>query len=242
VHYAGTACIKGPDTRSPHEAPMQLAEAFKIAFDIHGNQRDRGGDPYLFHVVRVAMSMKTDEERAAALLHDTVEASATLEAQVDLVRKIRLHFGEAVSKTVLRLTRTEFEPYMDYIRRLSTDKLAVKVKLADLADNMREERLAKLPDVEADQLRAKYGPAYLFLGGDIRIEAFGAEKTLEERERAARESFEQGRKPFPEHCCAECHGPLDGAYLKHTPAHDAIVCSKCFSTNTAEMPPVQPRD
>lgn len=221
---------------------MQLAEAFKIAFDIHGNQRDRSGEPYLFHVARVAMSMKTDEERAVALLHDTVEASATLEAQVDLVRRIRLHFGEVVSKTVLRLTRTEFEPYMDYIRRLSTDKLAVKVKLADLSDNMREERLARLPDVEADELRAKYGPAYLFLGGDIRIEAYGEEKTAEERERAARESLEQGRKPFPEQCCAECHGPLDGAYLKRSPGRDAIVCSKCFSGTVTEMPSTQPRD
>lgn len=208
---------------------MQLVEAFKLAFEIHGNQRDKGGDPYLFHVLRVAMAMKTDEERAAALLHDAVEASATLEAQVDLVRKIRLHFGDGICKTVLRLTRTQFEPYMDYIRRLSTDRMAVKVKLADLLDNMREERLAKLPDLEADHLRAKYGPAYLFLGGDIKIEAYGAEQTAAERERVARESYLQERKPFPEQCCAECHGPLDGAYLKRTETRDAIVCSKCFS-------------
>jgi len=220
---------------------MQLVEAFKLAFEIHGNQRDKGGDPYLFHVLRVAMAMRTDEERAVALLHDTVESSATLEAQVDLVRKIRLHFGEAISKTVLRLTRTEFEPYMDYIRRLSTDRMAVKVKLADLLDNLREERLAKLPDMEADQLRSKYGPAYLFLGGDIKIEAYGVEQTAEERERAARESYLRARKPFPEQCCAECHGPLDGAYLKRTETRDAIVCSKCFSPSSASEQHTPPK-
>src|SRR5215469_9017285 len=101
---------------------MQLAEAFRLAFEIHGNQRDKGGDPYLFHVMRVAMSMKTDEERVVALLHDSVGSTPTLEGQVDLVRKVRLHFGDATAKTVLRLTRNDLEAYMDYIRRLSTDK------------------------------------------------------------------------------------------------------------------------
>lgn len=219
---------------------MQLVEAFRIAFDIHGNQRDKGGEPYLFHVVRVATAMKTDEERAVALLHDSLKYSPTLESQVDLLRKIRLHFGDAVSKTVLRLTQTEYEPYMDYIRRLSSNRMAVKVKLADLFDNLREERLARLPDVDADWLRAKYGPAYLFLGGDIKIEAFGAEQTSNERDQATRNTLAQPRRPFPEQCCAECHGPLDGAYLKRTETRDAIVCSKCFSTDMSSTP-MQPR-
>lgn len=219
-------------------AVMQLVEAFKLAFEIHGNQRDKGGDPYLFHVMRVTMSMKSDEERVVALLHDSVASTPTLEGQVDLVRKVRLHFGDTTAKTVLRLTRNELESYMDYIRRLSTDKLAVTVKLADLEDNMREERLAKLPDVEAERLRAMYGPAYLFLGGDMKIEAYGPEQTPAEREHGMRESMSQPRRPFPDQCCAECHGPLDGAFMKRTAEGGVVVCSKCFSpsANVVEMP------
>lgn len=217
---------------------MQLVEAFRLAFEIHGNQRDKAGAPYLFHVMRVAMAMKTDEERAAALLHDVVASTPTLEAQMEVVRRIRLHFGADFTKTILRLTRNEDEAYMDYIRRLSTDKLAVKVKLADLTDDLLEERLAKLPDVEADRLRAKYGPAFLFLGGDMKIEAFGPEHTPAEREQAMEDSMALPRRSFPEQCCAECHGPLDGAFLKRTEEGGAVVCSKCFrpSAKVVEMP------
>jgi hypothetical protein len=215
---------------------MQLVEAFRLAFDVHGNERDRAGEPYLFHVVRVAMAMRTDEERVVALLHDAVSSVVTLEGQVELVRKLRLHFGDAITKTVLSLTWNEYDPYMDYIRRLSANRMAVKVKLADLADNMREEWLAKLPDMEADSLRTRYGPAYLFLGGDIKIEAYGPEQTPEERARAMEEAYGKPMRPFPDHCCAECHGPLDGAYLKRTATGGTIVCSKCFSPDLSPAP------
>ena len=217
---------------------MQLVEAFRLAFEIHGNQRDKSGAPYLFHVMRVAMAMKTDEERAAAILHDAVASAPTLEGQIELVRKIRMHFGAEFTRTVLRLTRNADEIYMDYIRRLSTDKLAVKVKLADLADDLLEERMAKLSDNEADRLRAKYGPAFLFLGGDMKIEAFGPEQTPAEREQAMENSMALPRRSFPEQCCAECHGPLDGAYLKRTEEGGAVVCSKCFQpgAKVLEMP------
>lgn len=219
-------------------ASMQLVEAFKLAFEIHGNQRDKTGAPYLFHVMRVAMAMKTDEERAVALLHDAVASTPTLDGQVELARKIRVHFGGEVLKTVLRLTRNEHEPYMDYIRRLSIDKLAVKVKLADLDDNMLEERLSRLPDSEADRLRAMYGPAYLYLGGDMKIEAYGPEQTPAEREQAIEDSMALPRRTFPEQCCAECHGPLDGAFLKRGAEGATVVCSKCFlpDRNIVEMP------
>ncbi|SRR5579875_444336 len=217
---------------------MQLMEAFRLAFEIHGNQRDRAGAPYLFHVMRVAMSMKTDEERALALLHDAIVSTPTLEAQMEVVRRIRMHYGAEFTKTVLRLTRNEDEPYMDYIRRLSVDRLAVRVKLADLADDLLDERLAKLPDVEADRLRAMYGPAFLFLGGDMKIEAFGPEHTPAEREQAIEETMARPRRSFPEQCCAQCFGPLDGAFVNRTQEGVVVVCSKCFrpTAKVVEMP------
>jgi hypothetical protein len=52
---------------------------------------------------------------------------------------------------------------MDYIRRLSTNPLAVKVKFADLADNRRRERLRKLPREESNRLFDKYEQAWLLL-------------------------------------------------------------------------------
>lgn len=138
---------------------LSLKEAFRIAVEVHGDQRDKAGEPYLFHVMRVAMAMDTDEERVVAILHDVIEDyDDTMETMAD----INEAYGQDILSTVELLTRNK--PYLDYIRRLSTNPLAVKVKLADLRDNMDGDRLRKLPTKEeAARLYKKYREAYEFL-------------------------------------------------------------------------------
>lgn len=50
-------------------------------------------------------------------------------------------FSEDVLAALGALTRRDGEDYMDFIRRLSSNPLAVRVKLADLEDNMDISRL-----------------------------------------------------------------------------------------------------
>lgn len=151
-----------PVSRTPSSL---LGEAFRIAIQVHAWQIDLSGDPYPFHVVRVAMQMDTAEEQAVALLHDAVE-DAPEDSKYNLLLRIESAYGQNVANAVYALTRIEGEPYPDYIRRVSKDPLAVKVKLADLADNTNPVRLAKLPSYERERLEVKYRIALDILQGE----------------------------------------------------------------------------
>lgn len=140
-----------------------LKEVFQIAVDVHGNQRDRANEPYLGHICRVMSAMEDDFERAVAILHDTLEDCGSPKKANKLYVKIMLLCGRHVAEAVASLTRTHTEPYPEYIERLSKNPLAVKVKLADLLDNMRMDRISKLPEEDRARLLKKYQEAYQFL-------------------------------------------------------------------------------
>jgi hypothetical protein len=143
----------------PPGGAADLTEAFRIAVEVHGNQRDKSGaEPYMGHVCRVASGMETDIGRVVAILHDVLEDAET--TGHDLERRIHEAYGESVLAAVKVLTRHPDTPYLDYIRHVAHNPLAVTVKLADLSDNMREDRLAKLPLTDSIRLRQKYTTAF----------------------------------------------------------------------------------
>jgi (p)ppGpp synthase/HD superfamily hydrolase len=134
-----------------------LAEAIHIATTAHNHQTDKAGQPYILHCLRVMLAMKDDEgDRVAAVLHDVVEDSQ------DWALDDLSEFGADIVETLDALTRRDGEVYFDYINRLSENPRAVRVKLADLDDNM---DLARLNSVsEADlQRREKYRKARAIL-------------------------------------------------------------------------------
>lgn len=146
------------------EQQLHLGQVFALAVHVHGDQRDKSGQPYLFHVMRVAMSMGNDVEIATALLHDVIE-DAPLDETIAIARRIYALCGETVGDACLALTHTRDVPYMQYVRGLSINPLARTVKLADLRENMNEQRLRLLPSADADRLRKKYREAWDFLMG-----------------------------------------------------------------------------
>ena len=106
----------------------QLERAFTIALKAHERQVDKAGQPYLTHLVRVMLRVDDGPARVVALLHDLLEdTNWTAE---DLLRE---GFDPAIVEAVVALTRREDETYMQYIERLMPHPLAVRVKLADLA-------------------------------------------------------------------------------------------------------------
>src|SRR5439155_583269 len=52
---------------------MTIEDAIILATDLHRGQRDKAGEPYILHPLRVALRLHTDRERLAAVLHDVVE-------------------------------------------------------------------------------------------------------------------------------------------------------------------------
>jgi (p)ppGpp synthase/HD superfamily hydrolase len=132
------------------------SEALEFAFDAHKAQIDKQGKPYILHVLRVAFSVfehSTENVLIAALLHDTVE-----DTNVTLL-DIEARFGDRVTAAVDHLTRRPRETYPDYIQRLKLDPIAVKVKTADLADNMNETRMSLLDEDTQKRLRRRYAKA-----------------------------------------------------------------------------------
>jgi len=96
----------------------------------HHRQRDKGGKVYAFHPIRVSQKLETVFEKICALLHDVVEDT---NFKLDGVYEM---FGEEVTNVVDCLSRRDDEKYFDYIDRVKANPTAIKVKLADLEDNM----------------------------------------------------------------------------------------------------------
>ena len=133
--------------------------AMQIAYSAHHGQVDKAGVPYIFHPLHLAEQMEEEISCCAALLHDTVEDSEiTLE---DLAAE----FPEAVVEAVGLLTHEDGTDYFDYVRRIRSSPIAMKVKLADLTHNMDATRFAgvSVPKERIGYFRDKYTKAMAIL-------------------------------------------------------------------------------
>lgn len=127
-----------------------------LARTAHAGQTDKAGQPYIGHLRRVAAhpSLYVDEDaRAVAWLHDLVEDRPSYAPE--LLDQMPVH----IARSVLLLTKSKGEPDELYFARIKADPLALKVKLADIADNLSEARLAHLDADTQARLRAKYARA-----------------------------------------------------------------------------------
>ena len=144
----------------PGEIMASIEKALQIAARAHEGQKDKDGQPYILHPLRVMNAVEDEPAKVVAVLHDVIEdTSVTAE---DLRRE---GFDEAVLAAVECLTHRKGEPYADYVVRCKGDEIARRVKLADLEDNARPSRALLRPDrIEPDIARLrKYFLAYKFL-------------------------------------------------------------------------------
>jgi (p)ppGpp synthase/HD superfamily hydrolase len=125
-----------------------LEDAIQIAVQAHRGQRDKTGQPYILHPLRVALRMKTNVERIVAVLHDVVE-----DTPITLTELARWGFPQEVLDAVDCLTKREGESYAQFILRAKSNPIARRVKIADLEDNMDLRRLVCVS--EADRTRLK---------------------------------------------------------------------------------------
>lgn len=135
-----------------------VAEARTLAGQAHAGQQDKAGRPYIEHVARVAAAINDDPiAQATAWLHDVVEDCADHAARVDA-------FPAPIRRAVQLMSRTSAPDAETYYARIAADPVALKVKLADIADNADEGRLAALDGATAERLRGKYRHALAALG------------------------------------------------------------------------------
>src|SRR5258708_5729649 len=124
--------------------PPTLEDAIALAARWHRGQSYPSvqREPFILHPLRVMLQVDSDVARIVAVLHDVLEDTA---CTVDDLR--RAGYSERVIAALDRLTRRDGEAYETYIERLLVDALARQVKLADLADNLANNR--RLADVSA---------------------------------------------------------------------------------------------
>ena len=107
-----------------------INKALALAIKAHHGQVDKCGKPYIFHLIRVALSLDDPTDKIIALLHDVVEdADVTLD-------DIENEFGSEIAHVIEKLTHRDSESYFDYIHRVGRNKTAIRVKIADLTDNL----------------------------------------------------------------------------------------------------------
>jgi (p)ppGpp synthase/HD superfamily hydrolase len=158
---------------------MKRIEEFTLVeyvYRLFSEKKDKGGQPYIDHLLRVADKVnklyptETHLYRAA-LLHDVLEDIKDFNPD-DLLTFVE----PPVIELVKILTRNpEIESYQDYIIRISKNTDAIKIKLADLEDNMDLTRLTKyLKDSDLKRIE-KYHNCYIFL---TKILKYNESKTL----------------------------------------------------------------
>ena len=125
-----------------------IERAIEIAANAHAGQRDKAGQPYIFHPLRVMFRVDGEHEQMAAVLHDVVEDTAiTID---DLARE---GFPPAVLRAVEALTKLPGETRLEAAARAAADPVARKVKLADNAENMDLSRIPNPTDKDYARCR-----------------------------------------------------------------------------------------
>lgn len=121
-----------------------LVSAMEDMFIFHDGEVDENGQPYYLHSMRVGAQFLKDISStdvfniycaAAGYLHDVIHfcPSARITIEED--------YPEEIFDAVDALTRRKEETYRQYIKRLCHNDIARRVKVEDIKDNLRSERL-----------------------------------------------------------------------------------------------------
>lgn len=108
-----------------------LERAITIAAEAHAGQRDKAGEAYILHPLRVMLRVGSTEERICAVLHDVVKDSS-----ITLSDLAAAGFGADIVAAVDALTKRPGESRLEAAARAAAHPIARVVKLADNAENM----------------------------------------------------------------------------------------------------------
>ena len=138
------------------DAANMTMKAWRLCEKLHEGQTDKAGEPYWMHPWRVAHIVGGNAyDVCVAYLHDVVEdTDATLD-------ELAGEFPAQVTAALDAITRRDGEVYKEYISRLAEDRIAYRVKVADLLDNLDPSRSGSL----SDTAKIRYVKALAYLLG-----------------------------------------------------------------------------
>ena len=122
----------------------------------HRGQKDKQGEPYILHPLRVMLATSDPIERIVAVLHDLIEDTMVT------LHDLRLWgYPEVVIQAVDSISKRTGERLDNYYARVKANPIALRVKLLDIRDNL--SRIDSLPSEVQDRLRGKYAKAIVVL-------------------------------------------------------------------------------
>lgn len=141
---------------------LTLSDVIVFAAQKHGKQRDKGGNTYLLHPLRVMLGMETEDEMVVAILHDVLEDTDAKEEDL-----LNLGCTETQVMAVKALTRMAMQSEDEYLTEIMKSTVARKVKIKDIEDNMRIDRLKNRTNLQQKDFDrfAKYAKSWSRLSG-----------------------------------------------------------------------------
>lgn len=137
-----------------------LEDAIQLAEKYFKDSVDKGGHPYMDHLISVMNGCKTENSKIVGVLHDIIEDTNVTISELESI----LH--ENLIKAIQIVSRKSNESYSEFIQRIADSKniTAIEVKLADLKNNMDLSRLKEVKQKDLDRVK-KYKKAYNKLSG-----------------------------------------------------------------------------
>jgi (p)ppGpp synthase/HD superfamily hydrolase len=124
-----------------------LEDAIQLAVQAHQGQRDRYGQPYILHPLRVMGRLHDETDRIVAVLHDVVEDTTWTFEELR-----RSGYSDEILEALDGVTRREGETYDAFVDRSAGNAISRRVKLADLEDNMEVRRMIEVRPEDAERL------------------------------------------------------------------------------------------
>lgn len=130
--------------------------AYRLVSYLFKDKKDKAGEPYLGHLIRVSDRLSMGDAKVAALLHDVVEDIDDI--SFDDLKD--LGFSDSIVDIVKIVTKDKSKgiSYHDWIGEIiATGNVdAIKVKYSDMMDNFSLDRLNKLDEETKRHLISKY--------------------------------------------------------------------------------------
>lgn len=134
-----------------------IYKSLEIVTVLFNEKCDKGGFPYVIHLIKVYSGVSEYIEKVCALLHDVVEDT---DVTYDDLKSVG--YPKEVIDILTILTKTKGEDYRKYIDRIiaSENIHAMNIKLSDLRHNMDLSRIKNPTTNDYERISKRYEPAY----------------------------------------------------------------------------------
>ena len=132
-------------------------KSLEIITKLFNDKVDKGGLPYVIHLLKVYEGVSDDLEKVCALLHDVIEDTDVTYSDLK-----NIGYNNDVIEVLKILTKIKGEDYRDYIDRIiESDNIhAMNIKLSDLRHNMDLGRIINPTTNDYERVSKRYEPAY----------------------------------------------------------------------------------